>query len=49
MGRPLTIGDGVVDIIRHLGGGEEWHPGGAALTLAVGLSRLGHQSVPGDA
>lgn len=45
MGLALTIGDGIVDLIRHDDGREEWHPGGAALNLAVGLSRLGHQSV----
>jgi len=45
MGLALTIGDGIVDLIRHADGTEEWHPGGAALNLAVGLSRLGHRSV----
>lgn len=45
MGLALTIGDGIVDLIRDDNGKEEWHPGGAALNLAVGLSRLGHQSV----
>lgn len=40
----LTIGDCIVDAVEIAPGQVERHPGGAALNLAVGLSRLGHES-----
>lgn len=40
----LSIGDCLVDAIEVQPGSPERHPGGAALNLAVGLSRLGLRS-----
>ena len=40
----LTLGDCIIDAVEIAPGQVERHPGGAALNLAVGLSRLGLRS-----
>ncbi len=37
----VAIGDGIIDAVELMPGKIEYHPGGAALNLAVGLARLG--------
>ncbi|WP_119389611.1 PfkB family carbohydrate kinase [Taklimakanibacter lacteus] len=40
----LSIGDGIIDAVELAPDRIEYHPGGAALNLAVGLARLGLSS-----
>ena len=39
----LVVGEALVDIVRHPGGGTTEHPGGSPANVALGLGRLGRR------
>lgn len=45
MCRVLVAGEALIDVVRRVDGSVEAHVGGSPLNVAVGLARLGHETV----
>lgn len=45
MARVLVAGEALIDVVRRVDGSLDAHVGGSPLNVAVGLARLGHETV----